>query len=106
MSKAKKKPDLPALDPLESALETARCAQEGNRKLSLAVDMLREGLERVAHAEYDHQTGTPVSAQQLREIAAETMDAYSRHTGQNWRLAKNKVVHTRAGDRSLNNIDG
>ena len=106
MSKPKKKPELPALDPLESALETARCAQEGNRKLSVAVDLLREGLERIAHAEYDHQSGRWVTAEQLREIAAETMDAYGKHTGQNWRLAKNKVVRTRAGDRSLTGFDG
>lgn len=93
------KPSLPPLDPLESALETARNAQEGNLKLSRAVEALRTGLETIAFAEMDNSTGLPVSATDLRGLAVNALDAYSRVCGQQWR--RHPLVGSRAGDRDL-----
>lgn len=98
------KPKLPILDPLEAAQETARCAQEGAHKLGRAVEVLRQGLETLAVAEYDHEEGRPLGARDLRRIACETLDAYSALSGQNWRNPRNKIVGSRAGDRDLTNL--
>jgi hypothetical protein len=103
---------MPHLDPNDVAVwqETARLAREGNTKLARACDVLREGLQMLVYAEYDHSTRppTPMTASMLRAAAAEILDAYSRGTGQDWRLPKNQVVHTRAGkaDHSLDKNRG
>ena len=91
---------LPDLDPLEAAREAQRHAQEGNLKLSRAIDIMREGLEVIVFAEQDRRTGLPVDGKTLRKLAAETLDAYSAMTGQNWRKVK-LTGASRAGDRSL-----
>jgi hypothetical protein len=93
------KPKLPPLDPLAAAQEACQLAQEGNIKLARAIDILREGLQLLVFAEADHSTKppTPMTASMLRTLAAETLDAYGRLTGQNWRSPRNQVVHTRAG---------
>lgn len=93
------KPKLGNLDPLESAQETARNAQEGNIKLARSVDALRTGLETIAIAEVDNTTGLPVTTRDLRLLAVSALDAYSNLTGQNWR--KHKIVNSRAGDRNI-----
>jgi hypothetical protein len=105
------KPRLPPLDPNDVTLwqETARNALEGNTKLARAIDILREGLQLLVYAEFDHSTKppTPMTSAMLRTLAAETLDAYGRLTGQNWRAAKNQVVRTRAGqDRVNKGLDG
>lgn len=99
------KPKLGHLDPLESAQETARNAQEGNVKLARAVDALRASLEVIVTAEVDNTTGLPVQAHDLRLLAVQGLDAYSQLTGQNWRLAKNKLVNSRAGDRNIATLE-
>jgi hypothetical protein len=92
------RPPLPPLDPLLAAQEAAHHALEGNLKLSRSVDILREGLETIVIAEVDRRTGIPVGARELRELAAACLDRYSTHTGQNWRLPRNKLTGaTRAG---------
>lgn len=96
------KPDLPALNPLDVAIETARNAQEGNRKLSLSVDALRSALETIVMAEIDTRTGLPVSTKDLRQIAIEGLDAYSALVGQSWR--RNKIITSRAGDRDTSTL--
>lgn len=98
------KPKLGLPDPLEAAQEAARHAQEGNRKLSLAVDALRTALETITVAEIDHETGLPVSARDLRQLAVDGLDAYSQITGQNWRSPRNRIVATRVGDRNLGKL--
>jgi hypothetical protein len=112
---AKKKPKLPNLDPNDAAIwqESARLAQEGNTKLARACDILREGLQMLVFAEFDHSTKppTPMTSSMFRVAIAEILDTYSGITGQNWRSPRNQVVKTRAGkadndlsksDRSLN----
>jgi hypothetical protein len=100
------KPKLPPLDPNDAALwqETARLAQEGNTKLARACDVLREGLQMLAFAEFDYSTKppTPMTASMLRAAAAEVLDAYSRESGQDWRKSKNQVVRSRAGKADNN----
>ena len=105
---AAKKPNLPNLDPNDAAVwqEAARLAQEGNTKLARAIDALRECLQIIVVAEMDNQTKLPVTARDLRALAAEGLDAYSAITGQNWRLAKNQVVRSRAGDRNQSTLEG
>lgn len=95
-----KKPNLPNLDPNDASvwMAAAKNAQEGNTKLARAIDALRECLQIIVTAEMDNHTKLPVTARDLRTLAAEGLDAYSQITGQNWRLAKNRVVHSRAGD--------
>lgn len=93
------KPPLPSLDPMEQAREAARLAQEGNLKLCRAVEVLREAMELAIMAEVDNTTGQMVTPKQLREILVTGLDEYSRLTHQSWR--RNKIVHTRAGDRDL-----
>lgn len=97
-----KKPNLPNLDPNDPAVwqEACRQAQEGNTKLARAIDALRECLQIIVVAEMDNHTKLPVTARDLRALAAEGLDVYSALTGQNWRLPKNRVVHSRAGDRN------
>lgn len=98
------KPLLGLPDPLEAAQEAARHAQEGNRKLSLAVDTLRSTLETISIAEVDHSTGRPVSAHDLRTLAVQGLDSYSGITGQNWRRHK-LTGASRAGDYNLSNLE-
>lgn len=97
------KPKLGYPDPLEAALETAKNAQEGNRKLALSVDAMRAGLETIVIAEYDHSTGQPVTAQTLRQMALTALDAYSALTGQNWR--RHKIVNSYVGDKNLASLE-
>jgi hypothetical protein len=93
------KPDLPALDPLEAAQAAARNAQEGNVKLARVIDALREGLEVIAVAEWDHQRNSPVAPSELRAMAIGALDRMSSITGQGWR--RNPIVKTRVGDKSI-----
>lgn len=97
------KPRLPHLDPLEAAQEAARHAQEGNRKLALSIDALRQALETIVTAEIDRTTGLPVQARDLRQLAIEGLDAYSQLTGQNWRRVK-LTGPSRAGDRNMSRL--
>jgi len=90
------RPPVEPLDPLEAAQEAQRHAQEGNLKLSKAVETLRDGLETIAFAETDRQTGLPVSTTVLRRLAVACLDRYSAQVGQNWRKAK-LTGATRAG---------
>jgi hypothetical protein len=99
-----KKPNLPPVDALAAALEAARHAQEGNTKLARAIDALRECLQLIVIAEMDNHTKLPVTTRDLRALAAEGLDAYSAITGQNWRLSKNQVVKSRAGDRNQSSL--
>lgn len=102
-----KKPNLPNLDPNDPAVwqEAARLAQEGNTKLARAIDVLRECLQIIVVAEMDNHTQLPVTARDLRALAAEGLDACSALTGQNWRRPKNQVVRTRAGDRNQSTLE-
>jgi hypothetical protein len=106
----REKPKLPNLDPRDAELwqQTARNAQEGNVKLARACDILREGLQTLVTAEMDYSTKPPtfVQAPQLRAIATETLEAYSRHTGQDWRSQRNQVVRSRAGGLGNNRNTG
>ncbi len=97
------KPSLGLPDPLEAAREAAHNFAEGNRKLSLAVDALRTGLELVANAEWDHDQGRPVSPQELRAMAVAALNAYSQVSGQNWR--RHPIIGNRAGDTNLTNLE-
>lgn len=91
------KPPLPPVDGLAAAIEAARHAQEGNTRLARAIDVLREGLQTIAIAEIDNYTKMPVSAQQLRVMAVETLQSAAALAGQNWLTPRNQVVRTRAG---------
>jgi hypothetical protein len=79
------KPPLPKLDPLEAAQEEARHFKEGNLKLGRAVEALREGLEVITVAEWDHKVGRPVTNEDLRKLAVAALDRYSAIIGQSWR---------------------
>lgn len=92
------KPNLPALDPVAAELEAGRNAMEGNRKLSMAVDGMRTALETIVIAEMDNATGVPVTLRDLKSIATQALDEYSRMTGQSWR--RHKIIGSWAGDRS------
>lgn len=83
------KPKLGHLDPLEAAQETARCAQEGNVKLSRAIDSARLVLQTIATAEWDRERSTPVTAADLRKMATAFL------AEQGW--LRRMVVETRAG---------
>jgi hypothetical protein len=100
-----KKPNLPNLDPNDASVwqEAARLAQEGNTKLARAIDALRECLQIIVIAEMDNHTKLPVTARDLRQLAAEGLDAYSAITGQNWR--RHQVVRSRAGDRNQSTLE-
>jgi hypothetical protein len=91
------KPKLGLPDSLEAAQESARLAQEGNLKLTRAVDALRTALETIVAAEWDHRMNAPVTPKDLRELASNGLDTYSQLTGQNWRLPKNKLQGSWAG---------
>lgn len=97
-------PELPPINELEAAQEACRHAQEGNTKLARSVDALRQGLETIVIAEVDNKTGLPVTALELRKLAALTLDAYSALTGQSWRNPRNKIVTSRAGDLDLSTL--
>ena len=97
------KPKLPALDPLAAAQEEALHAKTGALRLGRAVDALRTGLETIVVAEMDMQTKLPVSAQQLRQLALEALDAYTQVSGQSWR--RHKLIGSYAGDRDLTTLE-
>ena|SRR5271155_3039003 len=97
------KRNLPPLDPFAAAKEADAHAQEGNRKLCMAVDALRSGLETIVRAEVDNLTGLPTTTVDLRKLAVEALEAYSAITGQNWRRAK-LTGPTRAGDRNQGSL--
>jgi hypothetical protein len=107
---AKKKPKLPNLDPNDVTVwqETARLAREGNTKLARACDILREGLQMLVFAEFDHSTRppTPMTGSMFRSACAEVLEAYSLETGQDWRRPMNQVVKTRAGKAEGPNARG
>lgn len=100
-----KRPSLPPVDALATMREAQDLAKEGAHKLAQAVDILRAGLELIAQAEFDHQTGRMVEAPELRSLARQALDQYSQFTGQDWRRHKlqgswaggtgNKPVHER-----------
>ena len=98
-STAAERPSIGLPDPLEAARETARHMAEGNRKLAVSVDALRQALENIARAEWDHQTNSPVGPTELRALAVAGLDAYSKLIGQDWR--RNPLVGSRAGDRNI-----
>lgn len=93
------KANLPPLDPVAQAIEAGRHAIEGNRKLTLAIDALREAVQEIVYAEMDYSAKPPrpVTAVDLRRLAAEALDKYTTMTGQDWRNPRNQVVVTRAG---------
>lgn len=97
------KRSLPPLDPFAAQAEAEAHAIEGNRKLCMAVDALRSGLETIVIAEMDRLTGLPTTTADLRKLAVETLNAYSAITGQNWRRARLSGP-TRAGDRNQNSL--
>ena len=82
------KPSLGHPDALAAAQEACRHAQDGNVKLSRAVDTMRVALETIVVAEIDNTTGLPVSAADLRGLALKALETYSRLTGQSWRSTK------------------
>jgi hypothetical protein len=79
------KPSIGLPDPLLAAQEEALHFKEGNRKLGLVVEALREGLEVITVAEWDRKTNRPVSADDLRKLAVAALDRYSAIIGQSWR---------------------
>jgi hypothetical protein len=97
------KRNLPPLDPFAAQAEADAHFAEGNRKLTMAVDALRSGLETIVIAEVDRMTGLPTTALDLRKLAVEALDSYSQITGQNWRRAK-LTGPTRAGDRNRGSL--
>jgi hypothetical protein len=99
------KPSLGLPDALEAAREAARNAQEGNLKLCRAVDILRSTLEMIAGAEMDRMTGLLVKPHEFRQMAVDGLNAYSTLTGQSWKRHK-LTGPTRAGDRSLDTLEG
>jgi hypothetical protein len=92
------KPSIGVPDPYEAYLEELMHAKEGNLKLQHAIEVLRSTLETIVVAEFDNRSQLPVSAQELRTMAAEGLNEYSRLTGQNWR--RHKLIGSRVGDRS------
>lgn len=102
------KPKLPNLDPNDPAVwqEAARQALEGNGKLQRGCDALRKCLQTIMIAEMDMQTRLPVTARDLRALAAEGLAEFGTLTGQNWRSPRNMVVESRAGDRNQSTLEG
>lgn len=86
---------LPPLDELTAAREEAAHHKEGSRKLQLACDELRLGLENVVSAEVEQKTGRLVQPEELRQLAREALDRYSRISGQSWK--RHKVIRSWAG---------
>ncbi len=97
------KPSIGLPDEREASREEIALAKEGNLKLQRAIEALRATLETIVVAEFDHHRETRVSAQELRTMAREGLNEYSRLTGQNWQ--RHKLVGSRAGDRSLAGLD-
>ena len=95
------RPSLPDLDELEVLRSDVQAFRAGNRKLTMAVDELRKGLETIITMEWDYELKRPVDAEQMRAVAEEALQAYSRISRQNWRLPRNRVVESRAGDRDI-----
>lgn len=102
----KLKPNLPPLDELAAAQEAARHALEGNGKLQRGCDVLRKCLQTIMVAEMDNQTRLPVTARELRALAAEGLAEFGALAGQDWRSPKNRVVETRAGDINQATLEG
>jgi hypothetical protein len=102
------KPKLPNLDPDDPIVwqETARQALEGNGKLQRGCDVLRKCLQTIMIAEMDMQTKLPVTARDLRSLAAEALAEFGSLTGQDWRSPRNRVVESRAGDRNQATLEG
>ena len=98
------RPSIGLPDPLEAAQEEARHAKEGALKLSRAIDAMRGALETIVVAEVDLKTNLPVTAVQLRSLAVEGLNEYSRISGQSWR--RHKLIGSWAGDRRLDNLEG
>jgi hypothetical protein len=98
------KPRLGLPDALGAAQEEARLAKEGAHKLGRAVEALRTGLETIVSAEWDHSAVRAPTAIELRQIAANTLDAYSAMVGQNWK--RNPLIGDRSGDRDLKTLGG
>ncbi len=91
------------MDPLEVALEDARNAKAGNQKLAKALEVLRGTLETIVVAEFDHTTQLPTTARDLRMLAAQGLDEYSRLVGQSWR--RNPLIASRVGDKDLSTLE-
>jgi hypothetical protein len=102
------KPKLPNLDPNDPVVwqEAARQALEGNGKLQRGCDLLRKTLQTIMVAEMDMQTKLPVTAKELRALAAEGLSEFGALTGQDWRSPRNRVVETRVGDRNQATLEG
>lgn len=102
------RPKLPNLDPNDPAVwqETARLALEGNGKLQRGCDVLRKTLQTIMIAEMDNQTRLPVTAKELRAMAAEGLAEFGALTGQDWRSPRNRVVESRVGDRNQATLEG
>lgn len=98
----KAKPKLPPLDPNVSLREAYNLATEGSIKLSRGIDILRRHLQTIVQAEVDNTTGLPVSAKQLRMLAAEALAEFANHAGQ---PASKRVIDSRAGDRSQSTFE-
>ena len=96
------KPSIGVPDPLDAAREELRHAKEGNLKLQRAIDGMRQTLETIVAAEFDHHRGQPVTAVELRTMATEGLNEYSRLTGQNWR--RHKLIGSRVGDRDMSTL--
>lgn len=101
------KPKLPNLDPNDASVwqETARQALEGNGKLQRGCDVLRKTLQTIMVAEMDMQTRLPVTARELRALAAEGLAEFGALTGQDWRSPRNRVIESRAGDRNQTTLE-
>jgi hypothetical protein len=97
------KPELPPLDPLVAAQEEARHAKEGGLKLSRSIDVMRVALETILIAEVDNKTRLPVTTKDLKGIAVEALNEYSKLTGQSWR--RHPIIGSWAGDRNLETLD-
>jgi hypothetical protein len=103
VAKKTEKPKLGLPDALAAAQEEARHAKEGALKLSRAIDALRTGLETIVIAEVDNRTGLPTTTKDLRGIAVEALNAYSRVSGQSWK--RHKLIGSWAGDRDVDTLE-
>ena len=98
-----RKRDRFAVAPEEGLSQALQAAQAGNEKLRQAVEIMRVALETIVVAEYDHQERRETTARDLRKMATNGLNEYSRLTGQNWRTEK--LRGSLAGDRSLDGQD-
>ena len=87
-------PPWPKMDPTAVELEKAQHAIEGNRVLQLVCDELRMCLQEIHQAQMNLSTKQPVTPDELRALALEGLEAYTRITGTPWK--RNRVVRTRA----------